>query len=186
MVRPDVSLDGITKIIAHPKALGACKAHVASMGTATVNSQSNGEAVRCVAENAECATFAALGPKSAARKYGLNILDEAFEDTEAVTTFFLLAPKDHLVCMGETNRALIVFKVPHVPGALVKALQPFGVEGLNMIQIHSVHAGNCTYNFAIEIEVSRGNIKLYEKAIGAFKENVEAHLCFGPFEVVGR
>ncbi len=186
MVRPGMSLDCITKIAAHPKALGACKERIAATEISTVASQSNGEAARCVAENAEYAACAALGPKSAAEKYGLHILHDSFEDREAVTTFFLLAPKEHSVSIGAENRALIVFKVPHAPSALVKALEPFGVEGLNMIQIHSIHAGNCTYNFAIEIEVEKGKIELFEKALDAFKKNVGAHLCFGPFEVVGK
>lgn len=44
--------------------------------------------------------------------------------------------------IGKDNRALVVFKAPHEPGSLVKVLVPFAQEGLNLIQIHSVHVGN--------------------------------------------
>ncbi len=165
----------MTTLIAHPKALGACKKHIASRRLRTMNASSSGEAARLVAtlpdkqhviENKPSfAAYAALGPKSAAEKYGLNVLDEAFEDGEAVTTFFLLGPKEHKVSVGKENRALIVFAVPHKPGGLVRSLIPFEQEGLNLIQIHSVHVGNHTYNFAIEVEVGESQLESFERAM---------------------
>jgi|ERR1035437_400142 prephenate dehydratase len=186
MVRQHISQPMITKIIAHPKALGACKERIMKMTSQTLNAQSNGEAARLVAENAEYADCAALGPKSAAEKYGLKVLSEAFEDREAITTFFLIGPTSHQVSTGKENRILIVFKVPHMPGALVKSLQPFEQEGLNLIQIHSVHAGNHTYNFAIEIESKENESEALNRALETFGNYVDTYLSFGPFEVLSR
>ncbi len=182
MVRPGVSK--ISRIVAHPKSLGACKNRIGEIETITASS--NGEAARLVAENHEHRNDAALGPKSAAEKYGLKILNEAFEDNEAITTFFLIAPASHLVSVGKENRVLIVFKVPHRPGALIRSLMPFEQEGLNLIQIHSVHTGNNTYNFAIEIEVRKTKIEALNRAMAGFKALVDSHLCFGPFEVLSK
>ena len=106
MVRQDVSRESIKGIIAHPKALGACKEHIASMKFITINTSSNGEAARLVAEDDRYASYAALGPKSASLKYGLHVLDETFEDSEAITTFFLITPTTHKVVTGKRNRAL--------------------------------------------------------------------------------
>ena len=191
MARSGVSGSEITKIIAHPKSLGACKERVAKLAVSgvavsTMNVASNGEAARLVAEDDEYAGFAALGPRSAAEKYGLKILDAAFEDGEAITTFFLIAPVSHKVSVGKENRMLIVFRAPHEPGSLVKTLQPFAHEGLNLIQIHSVHAGNHTYNFAIEIEVKEEKLKSLDRAMKEFGEYVNTYLSFGPFEVISR
>jgi|GEM_PF-956184 len=186
MVRQNISESTITKIIAHQKALGACKERIAKTMLPTADAPSNGEAARRVAESEEYAICAALGPKSAADKYGLRILHETFEDREAITTFFLIAPKTHMVSIGKENRVLIVFKVPHKPGALVKSLQPFEQENLNLIQIHSVHAGNHTYNFAIEIEVKENELEALGRAMKVFSEHVEVYLSFGPFEVFSR
>jgi len=170
-------------IVAHPKSLGACRARIK---WPTASAPSNGEAARLVAQNAEYATHAALGPRSAAEKYGLKILDEAFEDKEAITTFFLIAPKDHKVATGKKNRALIVYKVLHKPGSLVDSLIPFKTEGLNMIQIHSVHAGNGVYHFAIEVEVGENEMDKWTRAMKVFESSVEKHFTFGPFEVLLR
>ena len=189
MKKPSTAKNVITKIIAHPKALGACRNRIVAMtnpAPVTYNANSNGEATRLVSEDPAYADFAALGPRSASEKYGLEVIDRNFEDGEAITTFFLIAPKEHPVVVGKENRILIVFKVPHKPGALVKSLQPFEQEGLNLIQIHSVHAGNLNYNFAIEIEVRGNELRRLEKAMRKFEEHVDTHISFGPFEVISK
>lgn len=185
MARHGMTRDSIKRIIAHPKAIGPCKKSIESMGTIMMSAPSNGEAARLVAQSEEHADCAALGPTSAAEKYGLHILDNQFENQEAVTTFFLIAPKAHERAVGKENRMLIVFKVPqHKSGALVKCLLPFDTEGLNLIQIHSVHVGNHTYNFAIEIEVKDNQREAMNRAMKVFGAYVENHIAFGPFEVV--
>lgn len=186
MVRSEVSESQISKIIAHPKALGACKRKIAYKDLQTMSVSSNGEAARIVAEIDEYRNNAALGPKSASEKYGLKVLNEAFEDEEAITTFFLLAPPSHKVVIGKENRLLIVFGVPHRSGALVEALLPFRQEGLNLIQIHSVHVGNLAYNFAIEIDVKEDELGSLERAMREFEKCVDIHLSFGPFEILSR
>lgn len=186
MVRQEVSEPEISRIVAHPKALGACKGRIARKVLQTTSASSNGEAARLVAESKEYRSAAALGPKSASEKYGLKVLDEAFEDGEAVTTFFLIAPASHRISIGKENCILIVFKVPHSPGALVRSLLPFESEGLNLIQIHSVHAGNHTYNFAIEIEVKEKELESLDRAVSEFKKHIDSFLCFGPFEVLSK
>src|ERR1035437_1017019 len=186
MMRKGIPLDSVSKLIMHSKSADPCKGHISSLGKPVKMVTSNGEAARLVAENDEHVTCAALGPRSAAEKYGLQILDEAFEDGEAVTTFFLLGPKEHKVSVGKENRALIVFKAPHKPGGLVRSLIPFEQEGLNLIQIHSVHVGNHTYNFAIEVEVSESQLGSFEKAMKSFGNHVEEFISFGPFEVLER
>lgn len=180
MARDGAVIEGI---IAHPKALGACKGKIK---LPIMEAISNGEAARLVAESEEHRNHAALGPCSAAEKYGLKILDEAFEDKEAVTTFFLIAPQDHPIAVGEKNRALIVYKTPHKPGALVDSLIPFKTEGLNLIQIHSVHIGGGVYHFAIEVEVKGNEMDKWQRAVESFESCVEKHFTFGPFEVLSK
>jgi prephenate dehydratase len=174
------------KILMHAKALGPCKKNIERIALSPLTVSSNGEAARLVAETDEYATSVALGPRAAAERYGLAVIDEAFEDTEAITTFFLVAPSSHAVSRGKQNRALVVFKLAHKPGALVRALAAFDRERLNLIEIHSVHAGNGTYRFAIEIEVGMDELERFDSALMEFRHTVDAHLSFGPFEVLSR
>lgn len=186
MTRSDISTNDITGVIAHPKALGACKNRIAGMKLPTISTSSNGEAARLVAQTEEYRNYAALAPQSAAEKYGLKIHSPCFEDDEAITTFFLITPDSHQVSVGKENRVLIVFKVPHSPGALVKSLVPFHEEGLNLILIHSIHCGNGTYNFAIEIEAREDELGSLDRAMKKFNDHVQTYLSFGPFEVISK
>lgn len=183
MARPGTALKSVRCIIAHPKSFGACNRWIESRGYSTVAVASNGEAAKTVAKT-RGTSVAALGPISAAKKYGLEVLAEGCEDRQAITTFFLLGPRSRKIAVGERNRLLIVFSVPHKPGALSRALRPFEREGLNLIQIHSVHAGNHTYHFAIELEVGKRKKTAVARALKDFRKVSTSFIPFGPFPVL--
>ena len=184
MTRPDLGRESVVGVIAHPKALGVCRGNLKKAAWPTEESASNGQAAQAVASNDQYAKFAALGPKSAATKYGLQIIESAFEDETAVTTFFLLAPVSAPVTIGQSNRALVVFRLPSHPGALVDALEPFKDYGINMIQIHSVHTGNGQYDFGIQLECAQTQLENFRQAIKLFSAIVGRSIIFGPFQVV--
>jgi prephenate dehydratase len=184
MARKGRTLNDIKHIIAHEKAIGACRGRITDMHLATTEVPSNGEAARRVAEDDIYAAYGALGPRSAAEKYGLEILHDAFETGVAVTTFFLITPKAHKVFTGDKNQALIVFKTKNCPGALVDCLLPLKKNGLNMIQIYSVHVWNNTYDYAIEVEVKNGQLTAFDEAMKEFRQHVLGHILFGPFQVL--
>ena len=66
----------------------------------------------------------------------------------------------------------------------MKALQVFERQHLNLIHIHSVHAGNYNYNFAIELNVERNRLDALRRAMRMLEHCVERHLAFGAFEVL--
>ena len=166
MVLPGTRLEDIKTVIAHPKAIGACRQRLKALGVTVVNSPSNGKAAEDVSKTGLHEGVAALGPAQAAQKYGLEILDVAFEDMEAITTFFYLGPRvcqlppSRRVTVLAPYRALTVFQVKHQPGALVKVLRPFEAEDINLRLIHSLHVENGTYHFAIESESGSGSAEL--------------------------
>ena len=184
MVRDGMSREQIKGIIAHPKALGACKQHIQAMNISTATSPSNGTAAQDVSSNPVYAEYGALGPISAAHKYGLTAIDHSFEDQEAITTFFLLGNKTYKIILGAEQRCLIVFKTHHVAGAIVDALIPFKQAGINLIQIHSVHAGNGTYGFAVETECPKSQVGALMESLKDFRKNVQQSIVLGPFPVV--
>ena len=186
MARRQVSVGSVVKLVMHSKSTDPCKKHIDSFGKPVEIVASNGEAARLVAESDEYTMCAALGPKSAAEKYGLQILDEAFEDGEAVTTFFLLGPKEHKVSIGKKNRVLMVFKLSNEPGSLYGLLGIFAREHLNLIRIHSVDTENHTCDFAIEVEVGESQLGAFENAMQMFRDHIDERIVFGPFEVLER
>lgn len=183
MERKDLRLLAPEKILAHPKAIGACKERAANCGAEIVEVSSNGEAARLVAQDDRFATSIAIGPRSAAHTYDLRIIDPMFEDAKAMTTFFLIAPRSHAIVTGKKNRALILFVIRDKPGSLVNVLQPFDNEGLNMIQIHSVYAGDNQYDFAIEFDLVEAQFSSFRRAMNIFASIVQKYIRLGPFEI---
>ncbi len=186
MARKGMAVGSIKTLVAHPKSFGACKNRVRALGgVKIVESDSNGKAAYDVARNPAYAQAAAFGPRIAAEKNGLDVLEEACEDKPAFTTFFLLGPRSHkLPDLVQINRSLLVFRVNHKPGSLVRVLLPFAEVGINLRQIHSIYIGGGQYDFAIEMEHSGEQAKDHLRAMEEAAKHMTRRILFGPFPVV--
>ena len=183
---PSPSFNKIDKVIAHPKALGACS-HM--LNTLAIDSiplkEGNGEAARRIAEDPAYKHHAVLGPKSASETYGLRILRNNCENEEAVTTFFFITPKDYPVCVAAHNRVLIAFKIPqNYPGALVDILLSYKKHGINMIDIHSRGRGSKVFDFGLQFEVPYDQILAFKRAFEESRKFMSEHIVFGPFQTI--
>ena len=184
MARPGLSVDKVKMILAHKQALGACRKRLETLGAELIEALSNGQAAEDVATKDDLAYAAALGPSVAAEKYGLAILSGAFEDKEAVTTFFLLSAEGSASWTCEENRGLMVFRTKHKPGALVSVLTPFARLGINLIHIHSLYSGNGEYDFAVETECGFTELGSHLLAGRNAREFMTKHIVFGPFAIL--
>jgi prephenate dehydratase len=189
MTNVGIKREDITHVIAHSKGLAACAENLKLLGVPTMTAPNNGEAARLVSSSHEHAHWAALGPASAAKEYGLVVLDHSFEDEESTTTFYFIGPEGSNVAVGKKNRALIAFELPksNKKGTLRKSLEPFDDENLNLIQIYSMHVGNVRrkpiYDFVIELEVNREKIKNLKRAMKKFSVFIKRYKIHGPFKV---
>lgn len=184
MVRRGVALSAIRRVVTHKKSIGACRSNIAKLGVLTEEVGSNGLAAELVARNDEYALSAALAPKEAAEALQLEVLNQAFEDGEAITTFFLLGPRSHPKPSLIATRAFVVFRLEHRPGALVDVLYPFRIAGINLRMIHSLPiGGEEAYDFAVELEWNHGN-SLFTSAFELAKQQMARHILLGPFPVI--
>ncbi len=184
MANPGVSLQQIRGIVTHRKSIGACCGNIAKLGVPTEEVDSNGLGAELVASDERYFFSATLAPIEASVALGLNVLNPAFEDKEAVTTFYLLGPRKHPVFEGESKRAFMVFRLAHASGTLVHALFPFRTAGINLRMIHSLPiAGEEGYDFAIELEWGQDNTK-FADAFDDARRHMERHILFGPFPVI--
>lgn len=184
MARPGFDLATITGIISHKMGLIACGDLIKMFNVKTVQASSNGAAAETVATNDAYAHFAALGPNTAAEKFGLDILSEHVESEPAYTTFALVGPKQHTVAHADNNEAIVVFNTGNHPGALVDALSAFKDNGLNLSHITSTHVANGSYNFTVGVKIPRSKILAFNRAAALIKIRSLSCLCFGPFPVI--
>jgi prephenate dehydratase len=138
---PGTAQEDIAVVLSHPQPLGQCAGFLrrvlprAEVRAAT----STAEAVRSVAEHG--GSWAALGPRRAAERYGCAVLDEGIDDDpDNATRFVWLAPPGTAPDAGDGPwKTSLVFSGAGdaAPGWLVRCLSEFAFRGVNLTMIES-------------------------------------------------
>ncbi|MGH8888831.1 MAG: prephenate dehydratase [Acidothermaceae bacterium] len=155
--RAGVDRDSIKRVAAHPQAEAQCRRWIAEKlpHVEVVTSPSNAEAASSVAAT-DSVLDAAITSGLAARRYGLEILDDDIHDhAGAVTRFVLVAPPSApLPPTGADKTSLVAFIGDDHPGALLEVLTEFAVRGINLTWIESRPTGGGLgrYCFSIDCE----------------------------------
>jgi len=150
----------VAVVLSHPQPLGQCAGFLrrvlprAEVRAAT----STAEAVRSVAEHG--GSWAALGPRRAAERYGCVVLAEGIDDdADNATRFVWLAPpgtppdagggpwKTSLVFSGAGDAA---------PGWLVRCLSEFAFRGVNLTRIESRPLRRRLGHYAFHVDCDGG------------------------------
>jgi prephenate dehydratase len=181
--REGLALQDVEVVISHPQALGQCagflRAHVARAEVRA--GASTAEAVRAVLAGEE--PWAALGPRSAADRYGGQVLAAAVEDVAGnQTRFAWLARADAdgwggpSAASGGPRKTAIAFwpRESDHPGWLVDCLSEFARRGVNMTRIESRprKVGLGEYVFFVDLQ---GDER--DAAVAAGLEAVRVHVA---------
>jgi chorismate mutase/prephenate dehydratase len=134
----DVPLEAIRVVRSHPMALDQCRILLASMPWATaIATPTTADAAAQVAESGDPGE-AAVASERAAEMYGLRVLrSDVGDHPEAYTRFVAVAPYVRLDRASGAWRTAFAFVTDHRPGALHRALEPFGRHGLDLVQLVS-------------------------------------------------
>jgi chorismate mutase / prephenate dehydratase len=131
-------LEEIRVVRSHPAALDQCRRLLAAMPWATaVAAATTADAAHQVAEDAD-PSEAAIASERAAAMYGLTVIaGDVGDHPEAYTRFVSVAPYTRLDREGEGWRTAFSFVTDHQPGALHRAIEPFGRHRLDLVQLVS-------------------------------------------------
>ena len=134
----DVPLEEIRVVRSHPAALDQCRRLLAGMSWATaIAAATTADAAHEVADRKDPAE-AAIASERAARMYGLVVLaGDVGDHPEAYTRFVLLAPYTRIDRAPGQWRTAFSFITDHKPGALHRAIEPFGRHSLDLVQLVS-------------------------------------------------
>ena len=129
-------------------ALDQCRELLARMPDAVaVAAPTTAEAARLVV----AADEAAIATERAAELNGLTILAEDVGDhPEAFTRFVSVAPFMRVDHDGEDWRIAFSFVTNHEPGALHRALEPFGRHGIDLVQLVSRPIPQTTWRYRFD------------------------------------
>ena len=131
---PGASFETVTAVESHPVALDQCRRFLAANPQIKriAAEDTAGSVARVLAEGD--LTRAAIAGRRAAEKYGGVILREHLEDSsENYTRFLLLSPDKDFA--EDADQLSLVIELPHQPGALHSALEPFARRGIDLLKI---------------------------------------------------
>jgi chorismate mutase/prephenate dehydratase len=136
-------------------ALGQCRQWLARMlpGVDLVEATSTAAAVKLAAQDP---SVAAIASKVAAQLYNVPIQAEAIQDEQDNVTRFLVIGKQPTPRLGDgRDKSSFVFTLPNNhPGALIKALFPFSMRGINISKIESRPSRKKLWDYYFYIDIS--------------------------------
>ncbi|MFH0834632.1 MAG: prephenate dehydrogenase/arogenate dehydrogenase family protein [Patescibacteria group bacterium] len=142
----------IEEIYSHPQALSQCTEHILQRytGARQISTSSTTEALDKIEH---LRNAAAIGPRIAAEKRGLKIVESDFEDrTENKTTFAVIAKNWSRKAMTHT---MVAFQFKNnKPGQLADVLVIFRDAAINLSKIISIPRDKNEFAFFIELETT--------------------------------
>jgi prephenate dehydratase/chorismate mutase len=155
------TFEGLTTVESHPVALDQCRRFLAANPQIrrVAAEDTAGSVARVVAEGDP--TRGAIAGKRAAEQYGGVILREHLEDSsENYTRFLLLKPAADFP--ADANKLSLVIELPHQPGALHDALEPFARRGIDLLKIEGrpVKGRPWEYCFYLDLRGSQNDLEV--------------------------
>ena len=151
-------IDGVRRVLSHPVALAQCQLFLQRMHSAdAIAVHDTAGAARIVAQHGDPGE-AAVAPRGAAERYGLELLAEDIQDrNDNQTRFFVVAPRGAAALPSRSNadvhRTALLLETAHRSGALVDALIPFAEHAINLSRIESRPADQpWHYRFFLELD----------------------------------
>jgi prephenate dehydratase len=150
-------LADIRSVASHPMALAQCEGFFVSHPTVRrITAEDTAGSVRDILARGDRSAAAIAGRRAAEHYQGVILASHIQDNPENFTRFVLLldlmqAP--HLDVHGARKMSL-VFGLPHRPGALLAALEPFSRYGVNLQKIESrpIHGRPFEYQFFVDVE----------------------------------
>jgi prephenate dehydratase len=133
-----VPLEEVRVVRSHPVALDQCRRLLAGMPWATaIAAPTTADAAAQVAEHAD-PTEAAIASERAAALHGLTVIaGDVGDHPEAYTRFVSVGNYMRLDVNGKAWRTAFSFVTDHQPGALHRAIEPFGRHRIDLLQLVS-------------------------------------------------
>ena len=158
VARPGTVLTEIERVLSIPVATAQCHGYLRRTlsGVELEPAASTAAAAQSVAAATSGPPSAAIAPRTAAERYGLEILAAGIEDQPGNRTrFFLVGPEGIPAPTGHDRTAIVVYQRADEPGSLISILQEFAARRVNLSNLISrptKHGGLGDYCFVIYAE----------------------------------
>ena len=159
---PGTKLEDITAVYSMAPALAQCHDFLTThLPHATrIEREDTAESVSYI-KSLESSSSAAIASHAAATLHGMSILQENIEDESANFTRFLVI-QPNAPAVEHADKASLVLRTDHSPGALYRALGIFAGLGINLTKLQSrpIRGQVWKYQFFIDIEADQRQLDI--------------------------
>lgn len=158
---PGVKLEQIKTVSSHPQALAQCFHRLESLKITPLVAMDTALSAKELASKRDAisvyGSHGAIASTLAAELYGLDVIQENFQDVVGNTTRFIVLAKDALNDAHDDQQEYItslLFSVRNIPAALYKALGGFATNGVNLIKLESYMDGGTMQASHFHIDIT--------------------------------
>ena len=173
MCLPEDNWEDIMEVNSHPVAFMQCRRFLNQHShLKVVETDDTAGAAKDISEN-QLHGHAAICSKFAAPLYGMKILEEGIETNKHNFTRFLVV-SDPWIAEGlcnprKSNKASIVFSLPHSEGSLSQVLSIFSFYRINLTKIQSLPIIGREWEYMFYVDVTYDDYTRYRQSIDAVR-----------------
>lgn len=184
---PDESWDDLVEVNSHPVALAQCREFLMKHpNLKIVETDDTAGSAKNISEK-QLKGHAAICSKFAAPLYGMKVLEEGIETNKHNFTRFLVVSDpwkaDELRQRKESNKANIVFSLPHSEGSLSQVLSIFSFYRINLTKIQSLPIIGREWEYLFYIDVTYDDYMRYRQSIDAITPLIKELKILGEYRV---
>jgi prephenate dehydratase len=168
---PEDDWDTLTEIHSHPVALAQCQTFLKRHANLkAVEGYDTAKSAKIIQTN-QMKGHAAICSKFAADLYGMKVLEEGIETNKHNFTRFLMVADtwraDDLRNRSQSNKATIVFSLPHSEGSLSQVLSIFSFYKINLTKIQSLPIIGREWEYLFYVDVIFTDYLRFRQSIDA-------------------
>lgn len=184
---PGESWEDLVEVNSHPVALAQCRDFLQKHpNLKIVETDDTAGSAKNISEK-QLKGHAAICSKFAAPLYNMEILEEGIETNKHNFTRFLVVTDpwkaDELREQRKTNKASMVFSLPHSEGSLSQVLSIFSFYRINLTKIQSLPIIGREWEYMFYIDVTYDDYMRYRQSIDAITPLIKELKVLGEYTV---
>ena len=168
---PEESWEDLTEVNSHPIALMQCRDFLNQHPQLKVVEGEDTARSAEIIKKENLKGHAAICSKTAAERYGMKVLQEGIETNKHnFTRFLVLADRSRAAEFTDpirTDKASLVFTLPHAQGSLSKVLTLLSFYGINLTKIQSLPIIGREWEYRFYVDVTFDDPVRYRQAVDA-------------------
>lgn len=178
---PGQTIDDIIEVHSHPMALQQCEVFFENYPHITlIESKDTAASALQIAHN-QLTKIGAIGSTMAGTLYGLETIAANIQTFKNNTTRFFVVQLEPQFIEITPNKATIKLILTHKVGSLLKILQLFANNGINLSKIQSLPLKHTPFQYAFFIDVEFDNYNAYKNSLSAIKTHTTSIKILGEY-----